>query len=275
MGIALVTTLLGLIVSIILNLCSTGVFRYFNNNLGIASTKSDELRLALLSQDSNSNGGPKPDDEETIFKLISLSDQKLTGIVNKQLKQPIVLQLINEHEEPVANRLITCRIEKGKAVFDNNEKTVDIETDSNGKAIVNLRMGKSIGQSQLICFAKELENSELEFTINTIAGAPALLTPLSEEMGSVKINKKLSQPLIVQLRDDFNNPIANYPVKFSTSGGFFNKKGQQSIEVETDTNGEAAVEFTAGDTPAINQIAAQVKDLENQIVKFNIMSVKQ
>lgn len=48
MGIALITTLLGLIVSIVLNFSSTEVSTFFNKRLERVSTKSDELRFRLM-----------------------------------------------------------------------------------------------------------------------------------------------------------------------------------------------------------------------------------
>lgn len=48
MGIALITTLLGLVVSIILNFSSTELSTFFNKRLEQVSTKSDELRFRLM-----------------------------------------------------------------------------------------------------------------------------------------------------------------------------------------------------------------------------------
>ena len=48
MGFALITTLLGIVVSIILNLSSTEVSSYFNRRLDRIAEKSDELRFRLM-----------------------------------------------------------------------------------------------------------------------------------------------------------------------------------------------------------------------------------
>ena len=48
MGFALITTLLGLIVSIFLNLSSTEIFSLFNRRLDRIAEKSDELRFRLM-----------------------------------------------------------------------------------------------------------------------------------------------------------------------------------------------------------------------------------
>lgn len=48
MGVALITTLLGLVVSIILNLSSTEVYSFFNRRLDEIGDKADELRFRLM-----------------------------------------------------------------------------------------------------------------------------------------------------------------------------------------------------------------------------------
>ena len=48
MSVSLVTTLVGLIISLILNMGATSVFALFNNQLTLLSTRAEELRQALL-----------------------------------------------------------------------------------------------------------------------------------------------------------------------------------------------------------------------------------
>ncbi|WP_103028100.1 MotA/TolQ/ExbB proton channel family protein [Salinibacter altiplanensis] len=56
MGIALVSTLLGLVVSITLNLISTEVYSFFDNRLDQIEDKADELRFRLLELGLSQNG---------------------------------------------------------------------------------------------------------------------------------------------------------------------------------------------------------------------------
>mgnify|MGYP005725968879 CR=1 FL=1 len=56
MGIALITTLLGLVVSLIINLFSTQIYGAFQKRLEMVTRKADELRLHLLHLESGTNG---------------------------------------------------------------------------------------------------------------------------------------------------------------------------------------------------------------------------
>ena len=56
MGVALISTLLGLVVSIVLNLISTEVYSFFDNRLDEIEDKADELRFRLLELGLSENG---------------------------------------------------------------------------------------------------------------------------------------------------------------------------------------------------------------------------
>ena len=63
MGIALISTLLGLVVSITLNLISTEVYSFFDNRLEQIEDKADELRFRLLELGLSQNGTEEADVE--------------------------------------------------------------------------------------------------------------------------------------------------------------------------------------------------------------------
>jgi len=60
MSVALVTTLVGLIISLALNMGGTYVFTLFNSQMNILANKAEELRQALLYLEKKSNGNGQP-----------------------------------------------------------------------------------------------------------------------------------------------------------------------------------------------------------------------
>lgn len=60
MSIALITTLTGLIISLVLNLCGTYLYTFFNRQLNLLANKTEELRQALLYLEKKSNGNGQP-----------------------------------------------------------------------------------------------------------------------------------------------------------------------------------------------------------------------
>lgn len=60
MSISLVTTLVGLIISLVLNMGGTYVFTMFNGQLNLLANRAEELRQALLFLEKKSNGNGHP-----------------------------------------------------------------------------------------------------------------------------------------------------------------------------------------------------------------------
>lgn len=61
MSVSLVTTLVGLIISLILNMGGTYVFTLFNNQLNLLANRAEELRQALLILEKQNNGTSQPE----------------------------------------------------------------------------------------------------------------------------------------------------------------------------------------------------------------------
>ena len=67
----------------------------------------------------------------------------------------------------------------------------------------------------------------------------------------------LPNPLVVEVRDQYNNPLPGAKVKFAVTRGNAKLRGQSAVEtVITDTHGKASIPLTLGDT------------IENYIVAF-------
>ena len=60
MSISLITTLVGLIISLVLNMGTTAVFALFNGELNVLLTRANETRQALLSLEKRSQSNGKP-----------------------------------------------------------------------------------------------------------------------------------------------------------------------------------------------------------------------
>lgn len=274
MGIALVTTLLGLIVSIILNFCSTIVFRIFNKNLSNAITKADELRLALLDQKVDGYIIPEKNSPMHNLKLITKSNTNLTGFVNKQLEEPIKIQAVDQNNDPKPNSIIIFEIVKGENEFTDGNKIQQIKTDENGEATFNFLIGKRSGEYVLHCYSNESQNSTIEFKINAKAGPITKLIKTSKNPVSVQINQKLLNPISIKICDEFSNPIRGHKVTFRLSGSGFLENGQQSIVRQTDIQGNAKVVFQAGSKAEINTVFAIAEGLENAKAEFKIVAVE-
>ena len=91
---------------------------------------------------------------------------------------------------------------------------------------------------------------------------PQTLTKLSGDEQEGPAGAPLSEPFVVEVRDQNNNPLEGAQVAFFvTSGG-----GALSVAIDTtDANGRASVILTLGSNPGKNTVEARVAGLESQI----------
>ncbi|MFQ5627950.1 MAG: Ig-like domain-containing protein [bacterium] len=278
MGIALVTTLLGLAVSIILNFCSTNIFRFFNSSILRISGKADELRMALLAVNSPGplakgrvDHSEKEQDER--IKLAPVSKDRLFGIVGQPLDEPICVQIKNSKNKPVPGKKISFAVAAGEATFENNQKALDLLTDEKGRAAARFTPGKSPGEYVVQCSKNGYgEAGMVEFKIQAQPGPPAKLQRLSREYQSAKTNNKAASPLQVAVMDGFDNPVPNCPIVFKASGGRFSPANKQEIETATDKKGRVSVDFISGEKPGIYKVQAFAKDASAVATEFTLMA---
>lgn len=87
MSVALVTTLVGLIISLLLNMGGTYVFTLFNGQLNLLANKAEELRQALLYLEKRSNGNGQPLREN--LSHYRVADSGFSPRPQNHVKQPI------------------------------------------------------------------------------------------------------------------------------------------------------------------------------------------
>lgn len=87
MSVALVTTLVGLIISLILNMGGTYVFTLFNSQLNLLANKAEELRQALLYLEKKSNGNGQPLSEN--LSNYRMSEPDFKSRKQNRVREPI------------------------------------------------------------------------------------------------------------------------------------------------------------------------------------------
>lgn len=275
MGIALITTLLGLIVSIILNFCSTSVYRFFNKGLARATAKADELRLVLLAYDINSTRESQEKSvKQPVYRLIPLTQKRLTGRANQSLAKPIAVQLVDETNTPVQDKSITFELSNGQTSFEDGSRVLQVNSDTEGKAETNIKLGKKKSECTVNCYTDSINNSKIDFLIQILSGPPGQLKPISKELDYAIVKKRLTSPITVQLTDEFDNPVSGFPVIFATSGGNFGSRKSATVQVNTDDDGYASTDFIAGPRAEINNITAKAEGFNHITAEFKIMTVE-
>ncbi len=187
MGLALVTTLVGLVVSIILNFFATEVFSVFNKRLELISAKADEFRLWLMVivQQRHKKGGETPSSgggqsqrpaERTApaaavkrppvpaFSLKAVSEFQHDGIIGQILTDPITVFVETERGRKVTGVPIRYEVHEGGGTVGKNHKSVLVKTDDHGIAKLPWTLGPEVGPQKLRVAISNFEDECLEFT---------------------------------------------------------------------------------------------------------------
>jgi biopolymer transport protein ExbB/TolQ len=171
MGIALITTLMGLVVSVILNFASTELSGFFDRRLEVTTEIGDALRLELLRRvregiQEVSPATPALADNEqpgppASVKLAGGNHQ--SSRVGQPLKQPLVVRVTDESGNPVPGTRVTYSVSKGEGWFEGGGSKLETETDGSGLARARFILGDQTGVHEILAIVDGLGNSPVVF----------------------------------------------------------------------------------------------------------------
>jgi len=308
MGLALMSTLLGLLVSIVLNFASTLTDGYFTKRLSRVTDKADELRFRLieLSENSSSSFTPAPvnatkdssksyDSENSSPKQAISENNKEDNILAEEFKnkskpdvekkivpesEPDEIKLLTDFEktyqagstikklrvslvdtegEPLAKTKLEVVLQHPGKVNGKSGRSV-IETNEKGIAEFDWELAGKAGKQMagIRCMDKEFHKVREEITVHVSPSAPALIQLINNHQAAVT-GSKLPKPVMVVVKDKFDNPVPDTPIVLEVSmgnGEFPN--GKMKAEKNTDEEGKLKFAFKLGDEPGFNAVDVQV-----------------
>lgn len=297
MGLALVTTLMGLVVSIVLNFFSTQLQGAFRKQMDTILTKGEELRLRLLiSQQqgfryqapqheaaeindfedenlftSEKKVTPEPESVPKHLTIAPLAGDHQAAPVNTRLKKPLQVKVHDEDGNSMIHQLVTFKIENGNGTFKNGNKVEEILTDEAGLAETYLTLGNVAGTN--IVNARLNNNGKfVQFEALGRPADPSELKYVSGNHQNLPAGREIGEPFVVQLLDCFKNPIPNETVLFKVKmgKGYF-PGNRNSYVAQTDSNGYAKSYFTLNTEPGFNSIVVTAKGLRRSKIEFEVL----
>ena len=295
MGIALMTTLLGLVVSIILNLATTEIFTFFGSRLQQVTKKGDELRFRLLELTAPSNpvativhepptrvqarSGiapsassprapvPAPDSPSGATPSRSTIADGWCDLEVSALPQEVRAgELVRGIELQVQGR--DGRLPDGVGV------DITGPSGAHGQGKEELRMRLKVGADGLIKFdwpapttagplALEAavvghSGARRRLELRVLASAPEHVE-LSGNHQAAVAGMRLANPLVVHVRDRYDNPVPEVPVslKVTSGGGRLGTHGATAY-LRTDASGAARAPFAVASDAGANVVAVSI-----------------
>jgi len=225
-------------------------FRHFRHPEHARLVAACGLLMALAACKSDNNSAPLV---ATTIE-VGASAQAQTGTVGLPLTQPIVVTVLDQDGNPVANATVTWQVTAGGGTVSSSSSI----TGSTGNASEIWTLGTVAGPDSL---ALSVSNG-----VSTTVGATAVAGPVNAIAkvsgdGQTIGAGTTSLPLIVVVTDVYGNGVPNATVSWSVQGG----GTLNPVSTTTDSRGQSQVTLTSDPTPATYMVTASVIGASNPV----------
>lgn len=294
MSVALTSTLVGLLVSLALNLCVTEVNTYFDRLLDRAVEKADVLRFRLMELANQEIVSPATPPSATSWGATTTGSMEATSFgrrinpgtrLGEQKAGPssvntvaraekimvasklpdvpagatlrgVKFRVLDKTGQPVAQCPVTFKTPDGR---EESSQTLD-----DGTVAFDWSVGNQIGSSVALASVPDTKvRTHAEITI--VSPVPAGIEVAGNNQSGTA-GAPLPRPVGVRLRSRSGKPIPNHPVSFKVEmgGGSFAGNGKSKHTVRSDAAGEAFTTFTLGQDPGFNVAIVEVDGVQEK-----------
>lgn len=236
----------------------------FTNNSAHGDAAATSIRKPLI--DSRQEERPEP-------HALQLLNAVQEDVVGKRLKN-LCLKLVDEAGRPVPGHRVAVMVVDGEGLLNDLHPELQLKTDAKGEVWFDWKLGIRAGKQSISASApdSEAEGTRLLHAVDTRPGVPRKLKQFGNNQGGAA-GEFLSKPLKVQVLDEFENPIPEWPVLFAVElgGGSF-ENGKPEIKVKTNADGDGIAMLRVGKDPGFNTAKAVVEGVVKQL-KFQAMSM--
>ena len=169
----------------------------------------------------------------TVVSIISGDNQ--TGLTGEALADPFVVEVRDGSNTPLADVTVTFTVLTGGGTLSATTGT----TGANGQAESTLTLGSDPGTNTVEVSVAGISQTE----IFNAEATPTTLSIISGENQKGSIGEPLANPFIVQVHDQYGQPMEGVIVTFAVTAG---DGSLSTTAVTTDANGEAESTLTLG-----------------------------
>jgi len=291
MGIALITTLLGLVVSIILNFSATELSTFFGKRLEQVSRKSHELRFRLMELAPKSvpptamavvapapveSAPPEPPASvarqseapappaKPVWHYVEMENGNGLGRAGAVLADfGLIVKDAAGKAAPGVPIIVAVPGTKGD--LGGGERSVRRESDGSGRVGIDCSLPESVGPFALEVSLPDQAGPSTRFEVGVHAAEPHAFEVEGNNQAAVA-GMKLPLPMAVLVSDRFGNPVAGVPVGFAvTQGGGQLALGTTNHEVATDASGRAVTTFVVASDAGQNGVRAVIEGSDRSV----------
>jgi len=173
-----------------------------------------------------------------------------SGAAGTVLAQPVAVTVLDQNGAPISNATVNWAVESGGG----SVASATSVTDANGNATVAWTVGPTVGTDSL---KASIAGGTDAFIMATVTPGPASALLITSGGTQTIAAGSVSGPLVVQVVDQFANPVPNATVTWGVSGG-----GTLSVTTSTtDATGTTQITLTTDAAPATYSVTATTGSL--------------
>lgn len=281
MGIALATTIIGIVVSLILNTFSTMVNNKFDAHLETITKMANDFQLRLmqsglvtgksvfLAQGQNFAATPEPKELEkpkTVRKpvveqpaepvekpipkkripfaieCVKKESQRQKASINQELPEPLMVIIKDQDDYGLDGVTVTFEVDADGGSLNGGVKVDYVQTADGGIAQTRWKLGKKAGNKVVLVKADGLEEKTLRFFADAKPEAPSQLIDVSGNFQTGRPGEMLEKPLRVRVEDKHQNPVPGVYVNFKILEGSGSFQNSRGNEIPVETNDDGIAE---------------------------------
>ena len=207
--------------------------------------------------------GPLLPPPPTQTKLVRISGDDQEGLPGKPLADPFVVQVLDEDGDPFEGATVKFVVLIGGGSLSATTPT----TGADGRAESTLTLGETLGSNKVQVNVEGISQVVVFSAEGTLSPTPSTLSIVSGDNQTGLTGEPLTNPSVVEVRDENGNPLEGVTVTFAVSAG---GGSLSDTSVETDANGLAQSILTLGGDPGTNTVEVTVEG----IVKAEIFNAE-
>ncbi|HEV7364985.1 MAG TPA: Ig-like domain-containing protein [Gemmatimonadales bacterium] len=187
------------------------------------------------------------------------------GRVSTQLTEPLVVKVTDSKDRPVAGASVDFTFDDAAAGGSMNPTS--FVTGADGLASTAITLGDQVGDANghaTVPVPQGTVPVTIAFVVTALPDNANGIAPVSGNEQSAPVGTDLPLPLVVQVTDQFFNPIAGVPVTWSVTGG----GSVSQTSTVTGPDGKTQVTRTLGNTTGTQTTLATSEGLAGSPVTF-------
>jgi len=217
---------------------------------------ASECPLDDNAPDGDGDGDDTPTTPTATVILVQAGDDQ-AGTVGTTLADPLVVQVNDQFGDPMSGVNVSFSAEAGTV------SPTNANTGADGTVSTEWTLGTTAG-SYAVTASVTGVGSPAQFNATAAAGAADVLVLVSGDDQNGFPNTALSNPIVVQVQDEYGNAVAGVTVSFSVlSGG-----GSITLSAVSDADGYAEATWTLGTEIGANTAQASVTGLAGGTLSF-------